>query len=194
MYRMKKRSSTSHRARLPETTSVPLVLTLMLTVVLAALGSAMVMGTATEMLIAGAHRDGMALFYAADAAAEFAVEELARSDWEHVLDTGARSTFVDGTAADSGSLAGAPGYEVYAYGRFSDLLGRAPTAADPYVVVWIADVTASWGEGESGGRVTDVRATALGPRGIRRTLTLTARLMSTDEEISVERISWTQEP
>lgn len=173
---------------------MPLVLTLMLTVVLAALGSAMAIGSATEMLIAGTHRDGTALFYAADAAAEFALEELARSDWDHVLDAGARSAFVEGTAADSETLTGAPGYEVYAYGRFSDLLGRAPTAADPFVIVWIADLTASWGAGGADGRVAGLRATALGPAGTRRTLTLTARLTSADEQISVERLSWTQEP
>jgi hypothetical protein len=173
---------------------MPLVLTMMLSVALAALASAMAVATATEVLIAGAYRDGAALLYAADAAAEFALEELSRSDWNHVLDTGGPSTFVDGTPPDSRILEGPDGHAVYAYGRFGNLLGREAVGTDPYVIVWIADLTEMWGAGEAAGRVAGLRATALGPAGGRRTLTLTARLASADEQISVERLSWAQEP
>jgi hypothetical protein len=172
---------------------MPLVLTMMLGVVLAALGSAMVIGTTTETMIAGAYRDGTTLFYAADAAVEFAVDELARSDWRHVLDTGERSTFVDGSAADSEFFEGPDGYEVYAYGGFGEMLGRAPAEIDPYVVVWIADLTESDVDPTTSERVVGILATALGRGGGRRSIALTARLTSSDEDVTVERLSWMQE-
>lgn len=172
---------------------MPLVLTIMLGVVLAALGSAMAIATTTETMIAGAFRDGTALFYAADAAAEFALDELARSDWRHVLDTGDRSTFVDGTPEDSASLEGPSGYQVYAFGRFGDMLGRAPTAVDPYVVVWIADLTEPGGDPSSSERIVGIRAAAFGLTAARRTIQVTSRLSTSDEGVSVARLSWMQE-
>ena len=161
---------------------MPLVLTMMLGVVLAALSSAMAIGATTETMIAGAHRDGTALFYAADAAAEFAMDELAQSDWPDILDTGGRSMFIDGDAPRVGTSDGAPGYEVYAYGPFGDMLSRAPRAVDPYVVVWLADLTES------------SQATAFGQAGGRRSVALTVRLTSSEAGVVVERLSWTEAP
>ncbi len=172
---------------------MPLVLTLVLGVVLAALGSAMAIGSATETMIAGAHRDGTVLFYAADAAVEFAVEELARSDWPAVLDTGTRSTFVDETLPVSRSIEGPAGYEVYAYGPLADMLGRASREVDPYVAVWLADLTDP-PAGAGSERVVGILATAFGPGGGRRSVALTVRLSSADEEVIVERLSWMSEP
>ena len=184
---------------------MPLVLTMMLAVVLGALGSAMTLATATETLIAGAYRDGAALFYAADAATEFALGELARSDWRAALDSGHESTFIDRTPADSESLAGPSGYEIYASGRFGDMLGRPSSAVDPYVIVWIADLTGPAVD-RSSERVVGILATAEGPAGGQRSITLTVRFRSSDEEVdgngdedvdtntAVERLSWAQEP
>lgn len=177
---------------------MPLVLTMVLGVALAALASAMAIGTATETMIAGAYRDGTTLFYAADAAAEFAMAELARSDWADVFETGGRSTFIDETPPGSRTLEGPSGYEVYAYGPFGDMLGRGSSEVDPYVVVWIADVTEPAG-GTGSERIAGIRATAFGHAGGRRSVALTARLMSSgegvsDEEGIVQRLSWTQEP
>ena len=177
---------------------MPLVLTMMLTVALATLGSAMTIATVTETLIAAAYRDGTALFYAADAAAEFAIDELVRSDWRHVLDTGDRSTFVDGMPTGSESLEGPSGYVAYAYGRFGDMLGRASTDVDPYVVVWIGDVTEPPMDTTSSERVVGIVATASRQGGGRRSIALTVRLSSSPEDgdgaVTVERLSWTQEP
>ena len=172
---------------------MPLVLTMMLGAVLAALSSAMAIGSTTETMIAGAHRDGTALFYAADAAAEFAMDELARSDWPDILDTGGRSTFIAGDAPRSGTPDGAPGYEVYAYGPFGDMLNRAARAADPYVVVWLADLTES-SQATASERIAGIQATAFGQAGGRRSVALTARLTSSEAGAVVERISWTQNP
>lgn len=172
---------------------MPLVLTMMLGAALAALSSAMAIGTATETIIAGAYRDGAALFYAADAAAEFAMDELARSDWADTLDTGGRSTFIDGDAPRSGMSDGPAGYYLYASGTFGAMLNRTSRAVDPYVVVWLADLTESIGAGASG-RVAGIQATAFGPAGGRRSVVLTVRLTSLAEGVVVERLSWAQIP
>ena len=165
----------------------------MLGVVLAALGSAMAIAATTETMIAGAYRDGTALFYAADAAAEFAMDELARSDWPDILDTGGRSTFIDGDAPRSGTPDGAPGYEVYAYGPFGDMLNRTSRAVDPYVIVWLADLTES-SDATASERIAGIQATAFGHVGGRRSVALTARLTSSEAGVVVERLSWTQNP
>ncbi len=172
---------------------MPLVLTMMLGVVLAALSSAMAIGTTTETMIAGAHRDGTALFYAADAAAEFAMDELARSDWPDILDTGGRSMFIDGDAPRSGTPDGAPGYEVYAYGPFGDMLNRTARAVDPYVVVWLADLTDA-SHATASERVAGIQATAFGQAAGRRSVALTVRLASSEAGVVVERLSWAEAP
>ena len=157
---------------------MPLVLTLMLGVVLAALGSAMAIAAATDTMIAGAHRDGTVLFYAADAAAEFAIGELARSEWSEVLES------LDGSAA----------YTLYASGTFGDILGRAPTDGDPRLTVSIADLTDPPDDGSPTGRVVGIRALAVGRTVGRRSVELTVRLTSADEEVIVQRLSWAQVP
>ena len=172
---------------------MPLVLTMMLGVVLAALSSAMAIGATTETMIAGAHRDGTALFYAADAAAEFAMDELARADWPDILDTGGRSMFIDGNAPRSGTPDGPPGYAVYAYGPFGDMLNRTSRAIDPYVIVWIADLTES-SLAAASGRIAGIQATAFGQAGGRRSVALTVRLTSSEAGVVVERLSWTEAP
>ena len=172
---------------------MPLVLTMLLGVVLAALSSAMAIGSATETMIASSFRDGTALFYAADAAVEFAIDELARSDWSDVLDTGGRSTFIDGASPRPGMSDHAPEYEVYAYGPFGDMLNRTARGVDPYVIVWLADLTES-SHAATSGRIAGLRAAAFGPAGGRRSVAVTARLTSSDTGVVVERLSWTEAP
>jgi hypothetical protein len=76
---------------------MPLILSLLVAMLLAALGSALVMATITERGIAAAHQRGSEAFYAADGAAEYAIEELgALADWTLALDGTARSSFLDG--------------------------------------------------------------------------------------------------
>jgi hypothetical protein len=172
---------------------MPLVLTMMLGMALAALSSAMAIGSATETMIAGSFRGGTALFYAADAAAEFAIDELARSDWSEILDTGGRSTFIDGESPRSGTSDGAPGYEVYAYGPFGDMLNRTARSVDPYVIVWLADLTES-SHAPASERIAGIRAAAFGQAGGRRSVAVTARLTSSEAGVVVDRLSWTEAP
>lgn len=172
---------------------MPLVLTMMLGAVLAAFASAMVLVAMTETAIAGAYRDGTTLFYAAEGAAEFALDELARSEWGSVLDTHERSTLINRTPGDPVWLDGPAGYHLYADGRIGDLVGRPSSEADPYIVVWIADITGPEADPATSERSVGVVAAAFGRLGARRAIVLTARLTASDEDVTVERLSWTQE-
>lgn len=76
---------------------MPLILSLLVAMLLTALGSALVMATMVERGIAAAYQRGAEAFYAADGAAELAIEELgAIADWSRALDGSVRSSFLDG--------------------------------------------------------------------------------------------------
>ena len=78
--------------------------------VMSALGAALVMATSIETFIARNFHDGAGAFYAAEAAAASAVEELASiGDWTAVLNGATRATWFDGmpgprTLADGSSI------------------------------------------------------------------------------------------
>ena len=171
---------------------MPVVLTMMLSLVLAALGSALAMGSSTETLIAGSYRQGSVLFYAADAAANFALQTLAATDWAQVLDTGEMSWFAEGGPSNPELQVAPAGYRLYAHGSFATLMKRLPQQTDARVVVWLADLTVP--EQMSAGRTVGLIASAFGPFGGRRSVAISARLQRTDEEVVVERLSWAQEP
>ena len=83
---------------------VALVVALLMMMLLSALGLSLTMVTSTEERVADAYLSGSETFYAADAAFELAVQELALvPDWSRVLDGSVTSTFVD----DAGSNRGA---------------------------------------------------------------------------------------
>ncbi|MBZ5560514.1 MAG: hypothetical protein LAO77_24935 [Acidobacteriia bacterium] len=64
---------------------------------MSAFGVGLLLLTATETRIAASFRDAQAAFYAADAAAERAMDDLlAVPDWNRLLDGSTRSSFVDG--------------------------------------------------------------------------------------------------
>lgn len=74
-----------------------LILTLMATALLTALGSALVLATMAEMHIAAASDRAVEALYAADGALELAMQELpAVTDWSTLLTGAALSSFVDG--------------------------------------------------------------------------------------------------
>jgi hypothetical protein len=76
---------------------VALVATLLVMMLLSALALSLTMVTSTEEGVAAAYGIGSETFYAADAAFELAVQELAVTpDWSRVLDGSATSRFVDG--------------------------------------------------------------------------------------------------
>jgi hypothetical protein len=135
-----------------------LVIALMAIVLMTALGSALVMLTATETRIVGYQRSGTEALHAADAAIALVLDELRRSDWSAVLAGGRTSTFVDGmpggprdtvagrldldrltgtVRADSARWgANAATWQPYAYGPMRDL---ARLDSDVYAIVWVGD-------------------------------------------------------
>src|SRR5262245_46024697 len=73
-----------------------LVAALLVMVLLSALGLSLTMVTTTEERVAHSYSNGSESFYAADAALELAVNELALlPDWDRVLDGSVTSSFVD---------------------------------------------------------------------------------------------------
>jgi Tfp pilus assembly protein PilX len=80
---------------------IALIVALLATLVLSALGLSLMVMASTETLIAGNYRDGVEAFYAADAGLERAIPELALvPDWSAVLSgagvrSAAPSTFTD---------------------------------------------------------------------------------------------------
>ena len=74
-----------------------MVMAMAATLLTSALGIALVLATASEAVIAANFRDQAAGAYAAEAAAERALDDLAAAEnWNAVLDGRVRSTFVDG--------------------------------------------------------------------------------------------------
>lgn len=75
---------------------VALVAALLIMVLLSALGLSLATVTSTEEQVAHSYSSGSESFYAADAALELVVNELAlQPDWNHVLDGSVSSSFVD---------------------------------------------------------------------------------------------------
>jgi hypothetical protein len=82
--------------RLRSDRGVALVATLLLMMLLSALALSLTMVTSTEERVADAYETGSETFYAADAAFDLAVRELALvPDWSRVLDGSTTATFAD---------------------------------------------------------------------------------------------------
>jgi hypothetical protein len=184
---------------------------------LTGLGTVLVLGTVTETAIASSYREGMQAFHAAEAAAEFAVRDLAAaSDWEAVLTGEATSTFVDGppggtrlvgaetidltdATSEINAVAAAaaedpPSYGLYAYGRFADLLQIGPVPSPMYVAVWIADLS-SEEAGDPASRVVGIVGRAYGPTGSRRSIAVSVtRTGEGEAEVpaSIHMLSWAE--
>src|SRR5688572_5529383 len=101
------------RARLGDEHGVALIIALMSTMLLMALGMALIMTTMTETRISANYREGNEVLYAADAAIERVMQDLLTvPDWNTVLaDGGTTSAFIDG----------APGVRTLADGTTIDL-------------------------------------------------------------------------
>ena len=85
---------------------MPIILALMATLLMSALGAALVLTTSSEALIAANFRNAQEGVYAADASLERAMADLGTlADWNAVLDGSASSTFVDGSPGGVRTLA-----------------------------------------------------------------------------------------
>ena len=76
---------------------VALVIALMATMLMAALGAALVLATSSETIVANNYVNSQEGVYAADAALERVMDDLLTvSDWNGLLSGGVQSTFIDG--------------------------------------------------------------------------------------------------
>jgi hypothetical protein len=74
-----------------------LIVSLMAITLMMALGMALVLTTMTEGTIAGNYRDGVEALYAAEAAVDWAVQEVVTvPDWNRILDGSVTSAFAEG--------------------------------------------------------------------------------------------------
>jgi hypothetical protein len=150
---------------------MPLVVTLMIGTLLGALASALTAAATTEALIAGAHRNSTALLYGAEAGAEYGIAAIAQSDWAETID-GAIET-------------------PYASRALEDFTGLPRAGLPATVAIWVTDLTAVYGVMAADTRVARITATATGPNGARRTVRAVVRLTELEEEVRIERLSWT---
>ncbi|OFW14995.1 MAG: hypothetical protein A3F70_15625 [Acidobacteria bacterium RIFCSPLOWO2_12_FULL_67_14] len=184
-----------------------LVTALMSTALLAALGSAMVVGTVSETMIAAAFRHGIETFYAAEGAAAAVAQELAGvPDWQRIADGDEVSRFVDGAATgirrigavtldlaqatiEVNALAGAAApCRLYAYGRLGDLVPGARESSI-YLAVWVAEYADPEAENEPPALVLIGRA--YGPTGSRRTVAMTlSRPTDSGDPDGIRILSW----
>ena len=184
-----------------------LLISMMALSVLTALAATLVLGTVTETAVASSYREGIETFYAAEAAVEFVIQDLAAvPDWEGIVVGEDVSSFVDGPplgvrragavlfdlAAATDDVVGATAgydddreYRIYANGRLSDLLPGTATGSPYYVVVWIAGVGATDTERQS---TISVVGRAYGPTGSRRSVVVT--VIRPDSDGMVRVVSW----
>lgn len=196
---------------------MPLLVVMMALTLLTGLGTALVVGTMTETAVAAAYRQGVETFYAADAAVEFAIGDLAaRADWDAAVSGAESSALVDGppdgvlevgatrvdltraTAEVEGLLAAraAPPdtpARLYAWGRFDALLPAGVARQPASVCVWVAARVAEEEE-DPPVRLLYVVGRAYGPTGGQRTIVVTvARPIDPDERQAVQVRAW-EEP
>ncbi len=173
---------------------VALVMVMMTITLLTALGSALTLATIAETAIAANYRDATETFYAAEAAVEFAMQEVAAApDWADVVAAPGRAAFVDGPAAGrrtigsvtldlgdattdvNAAAAGAsastdPDWLLYAFGRFRDLVPSSVRRSQIYVMVWVADRSGGPSGEASVPEALSILGQAYGGRGSRRTV------------------------
>lgn len=193
-----------------------LVMTLVASMLLAAIGLSLLVLTDIEATISANHRDAAEVFYAADGAVDHVIQELALpADWDAVLSGGVRSLLagplVLPAAAGGGAIdavrltndvqraaygaaawgANTPRWRLFAHGPAGDLTaGVLPAPGRVYVLVWVSDDV-----GEQDGNVEAdsnavvvVRARAMGVRGSRSDVQ--AVVARTETAGIVRRVSW----
>ena len=128
-----------------------LVVALMSMLLMVALGTALVLTTMTEVTIAANYRDGTEAFYAAEAAVEWALQDLeAAPDWDDVT-------------------TGMP----YVDDRLDNLLSRRSAASRMRVIVWVARPPETEEDPNAGLDVLVVLGHAYGPAGSLRAVEVT---------------------
>jgi hypothetical protein len=192
-----------------------LVLTLVATMVVVAVGMSLLLVADMEVAAAGHHRDDAEVRYAADGGLDFVIQELAlMTDWTPVLSgttvsslagplvlpavaggsaidiAGATSGVQRAAYGGAGWAADTPRWRLFAHGAASTMLPGAALPDRVYLLVWVSDDTAD-GDGnpdaDSNGSVV-VRARAMGVRGAR--CDVQAVIARTAAAAVVRRTSW----
>ena len=197
------------------TRGIALVVTLLALLVLVALTGALIPLTSTETAISAHHRRAVQTLYAAEAALEWALQELQPGDaWDAVLAGSRRSALwagpttqrlAGGAMLDLGRVtaelqrrgAGASGagrglrWQLYAHGPLSAILPRDPSLGLLRVAVWLADDPAE----TDGDPLRDtngvmlLHAAAVGPSLAQRAVQASLRRTAAPERITLA--SWT---
>ena len=180
-----------------------LLIALMVTLLLSALGGALVLMTSTETAISANYRTGQEAMYAADAGVERVVQDLLDEPlWDAVLSGSAQSSFSSSTlqptlpdgsvvdlALETANLQADtdaadvwtdndPVWRLYAHGALGDLLPGNQIDSLNYVVVWVGDDPAESDRDplrDTNGVLT-LRAEAFGPFNTRRVVEATVAL------------------
>lgn len=198
---------------------IAMIMAMAATLLMSALGMALVLTTSSETIISSNFRDASEAAYAADAVLERSIDDLSRAlDWNAVLAGSAQSAFIDGapsglrTLADGSTIdlghminlancgrvavcseadldavtlqrpwgTNNPRWQLYAYGRLSDMLPNHRIDSPYYVLVMVGD-DSSETDGKPfqdaidtpGAGILALRAAAVGPRGAQRTIEMT---------------------
>lgn len=187
-----------------------LVIALMATLLLTALGTALILLTNTETAISANYRDAQEALYAADAGIERVVQDLLLVPrWNDVLAGSLQSGFIDTTLTptladgstvdlnaetanlqadtDSADLWGSndPVWRLYAWGPIRDLLSTGTINSPMYVAVWVGDDPSETDGNPSndGNGVLTLHAIAFGPGNTRKVVEVTvARTSGTEIE------------
>ncbi len=192
---------------------VAFVVVMMTISLLGALVGALTLAVITDTAVAANYRDAADALYAAEAAVEFVLQEIAAvDDWADLLDEG-HSAFVDGPPAGIRQVGGitidldqatadvtlaataAPGdvhlpSMLYAFGWFRDMV---PGAADSgvYVAVWLADRSAAPKDEAAPPEKLSIVGEAFGTRGARRAVEVIVEKADTS---AVRRLAWRELP
>ncbi len=192
---------------------IALLLTLMATVLLTALGGALITLTTAETAIASNYRNAVEAFYAAEAGVEYVVQELGTMpSWSPILTGAVRSSFaggsqrptrLDGSPLDLGEetaslqsesdavARGGPNrriWRLYAYGPITALLPMGAIGTPTFVAVWVAD-DLSETDGDAlidGNETLTLHARAYGPSNSRKIVEATVARNSLPGEARAE--------
>jgi len=189
---------------------VALIIALLATILLTALGIGLVLLTSTETVITANYRDGQEALYAADAGVERVVQDLlSQNDWNQILSGGLQSGFFDGNTSvtlangtplnleavranlqaetDTANIWGAnnPRWQWYGRGYASDFLPDGGLDNRSYIVAFVGDdpsETDSDPTRDVNGVVT-IHVEAFAANGARKVLEVTvSRTASTEIE------------
>jgi hypothetical protein len=115
---------------------ISLIIALMSTLLLTALGLGLVMITMTETMISANFRDGGEAVYAADAGVERVMQDLLTvPDWNQILSGALQSSFIDGAPSGTRSIPGGGTLDLTAATNLMNC-GKVTTCSDAEMDAW----------------------------------------------------------